>query len=207
MIRSMPTIWQIELGVLRMWLRVVFRPGTIGTCEAHPVRNTWRAKLLRFRWIRAPFLLWERAVAPFDHSGLCSPTWRITRHLLAAHHDERQFAYDLQMLRANPDVLKDIRGQAQEVIEEGTARARWLRDLVVFERYHENLAAAVDDALAGRALVAPHERDNPDIGFEAYIRWCLAQPSTAKETWSAWRSGNFPRPALPGSGINEEVVA
>jgi len=206
-IPRVPTIWQIELGVLRMWMRVLFRPETIGTCKAHAVRATWRARLLNFRWLRAPFLAWERAIAPFDHSGLCSPTWRLTRHLMAAHHDERQFAYDLQMLRATPEVLEDVRARALEVIEERTPRARWLRDLVVFDRYHENLVAAVDDALAGRPLVAPHEQDNPDIGFDAYIRWCLAQPESARETWRAWREGAFPKPVLPRLDTCEEVGA
>jgi hypothetical protein len=191
-----PCIWQVELGVLRMWLRVVFRPETIGTCQDHPVRTSWRARLLRFRFLRGPFLVWERAIAPFDHSGLCSPTWRIVRHLLAAHHDQHQFAYDLQMLQGTPEVLQEIRVRALEVVEEGTPHARWLRDLVVFQGYHEQLVAAVEDAQAGRPLVAPHEADNPDIGFDAYIRWCLAQPETPLATWNAWRSGAFPRPVL-----------
>ena len=154
-----------------------------------------------------PSRWWERAIAPFDHSGLCSPTWRIVRHLLAAHHDQRQFAYDLQMLRATPEVLEEVRARALEVIEENTPRSRWLRDLVVFEHYHENLVAAVDDALAGRPLVEPHEEDNPDIGFDAYIRWCLAQPETPMATWRAWRAGTFPRPVMPWLSESTEAAA
>jgi hypothetical protein len=192
-----PSIWQVELGVLRMWLRVLFRPQTIGTCQDHPVRPTWRARLLRFRFIRGIFLIAEQAIAPFDQSGLCSPTQRIVRHLLAAHHDRQQFAYDLQMLRATPEALQEVRTQALAVVEEKTRRALWLRDLVVYQRYHEQLIAAVDDALADRPLMVPDEVDDPDIGFDAYIRWCLAQPNTPWATWKAWRAGTFPRPVLP----------
>ena len=49
-----PTLWQVELAVLRMWHRVVFRGDTVGTCTAHPVRRTWRARLLQWRPIRWP---------------------------------------------------------------------------------------------------------------------------------------------------------
>jgi len=182
-----PTVWQLELGVLRMWGRVLFRSGTIGTCTAHPVRSTWRARLLQFRLIRGLFLFWERAIAPLDHTGLIASEERLIRHLLAAHHDQHQFAYDLEMLRANPAALADLRARVAAVIAGETRRGRWLRDLCVYERYHEDLLAAVDAALAGEPLVGPEEADDPDIGFDAYMRWCCAQPLTLTATWRAWR--------------------
>ena len=188
-----PTLWQIELGVLRMWHRVVFRSETVGLCT-NPVRKTWRARLLQWRLLRGPFLFAERAIAPLDHSGLAQPTWRLVRHLLAAHHEDNQFAYDLEILRGQPDALHEVRRRTLAVLAEDTPRARWLRDLVVFERYHEDLLAAVDKALAGAPLVASHEVDDPDVGFDAYIRWCLAQPSTPAATLAAWRAGEFPKP-------------
>ena len=196
-IEHVPNLWQIELGVLRMWLRVVFRSDTVGTCADHPVRDTWRARLLQFRPLRGPFLVFARAVAPFDHSGLAQPEWRLIRHLLAAHHDKHQFSYDLEILKATPGALEEVRRRALEVIAEDSPRAHWLRDLVVFERYHENLLASVDAALADEPLVDPEEADNPDIGFDAYIRWCLAQPPTLPATLRAWRAGAFPAPILP----------
>jgi len=188
-----PTLWQIQLGVLRMWHRVFFRADTVGTCSGHPVRSTWRARLLRFRVFRGPFLVSERAMAPFDHSGLVQSPWRMVRHLVGAHHDANQFAYDLEILKANPVALEEVAVLASEVVAGATRRARWLADLCVFEGYHAALLVATRRALAGESLVDPAEKDDPDIGFSAYIRWCLAQPSTPRTTWAAWRAGDFPR--------------
>lgn len=197
LIAGAPTMWQMELAVLRMWHRVLFRGDTVGTCTAHPARRTWRARILRFRPLRFPFLVWERAVAPLDHSGLAQPSWRLMRHLLGAHHDERQFAYDLEILKAQPGALEEVRDRARAVVEGTDPRATWLRDLVVYERYHENLLAGVEEVLAGESLVDPAEVDDPDITLDATIRWCLAQPATPGDTWRLWRSGAFPRQVLP----------
>lgn len=195
-IRRLPTLWQVELGVLRMWHRVIFRSETVGTCEDHSVRNTRRAQMLANRLVRGPFLLWERAIAPLDHSGLSQPPWRMIRHLLGAHHDRHQFSYDLSILAATPGALEEVADKARTVIAEETPRARWLRDLVVFEGYHEALLASVEAAMAGRTLADPDEVDNPDVTFEAYMRWCLAQPATPAATWRAWRQRAFPAPLL-----------
>jgi len=196
-----PSLWQLELGVLRMWHRLVFRSDTIGCCSDHAVQPTRRAKLLRFRVLRFPFLLLERSIVPLDHSGLVQPTQRMMRHLLGAHHDGNQFAYDLEILRAQPGALQELRQRVEAVVSGADPRAAWLRDLCVFERYHENLLEAVDRALSGKALVEPDERDNPDITFQAHIRWCLAQPETPGATWQAWRDGSFPRTAEPSQAL------
>lgn len=68
-VERVPNLWQVALGVLRMAHRVVFRPASVGTCTTDPVRSTWRARLLAFRPLRFPFLVAERAIAPFDFSG------------------------------------------------------------------------------------------------------------------------------------------
>ena len=44
-----PNRWQIQLGVARMLHRVLYRSESIGSCEAHPVRDTWLARLLHRR--------------------------------------------------------------------------------------------------------------------------------------------------------------
>jgi len=186
-IQRVPTLWQIELGVLRMWHRVLFRSETVGTCQHHPVRSTRRARWLHYRVLRGPCLFWERAIAPLDHSGLAQPPWRMIRHLLAAHHDRHQFAYDLSILSATPGALDEVARQSRMVIAEETPRARWLRDLVVFDGYHEALLEAVEAAQAGTILADPDEADDPDITFDAYIRWCLSQPPTPAATWRGWR--------------------
>ncbi|MFT3770835.1 MAG: hypothetical protein QM820_35885 [Minicystis sp.] len=186
-----PNLWQIFLGVARMWQRILFRSETIGTCVAHPIRPTWRARLLHHRPLRFPFLVWERAIAPLDASGLVSPPERILKHLLGAHHDGNQFSYDLQLLQAYPGWLEKVRDAAAEVVAHDTPRSRWLRDLTVYERYHENLLAAVSRALEGDFDVSAAEADDPDITFLAYLRWCARQPPTPEATWDAIRRGEL----------------
>jgi hypothetical protein len=181
-----PTLWQLELGVLRMWHRVAFRPETIGTCSARPVRQTWRARLLRWRPLRFPFLLWERAVAPWDMSGLVSGRERVLRHLLGAYHDADQFLYDLEMLDCHPGAIEELQARLEAICEGWDPRASWLRDLCVYERYHEDLR---DGVVAYRAGI--RRSDDPDISFWAYVAWCAAQPVTPAETWRAWRAGQW----------------
>ncbi len=173
---EVPNLWQIQLGVLRMWHRVLFRPESIGMCASRPVRPTWLARLLENRARRFPFLVAERAVAPLDFSGLASPPWRVVRHLLGAHHDGNQFAYDLQILSCYPGALEEVRDKARAVVEQDTPRSRYLKDLTVYEGYHENLLAAVERALEGDFDLPSGEADNPDISFIAYLNWCAAQP-------------------------------
>lgn len=176
-----PNLVQLSVGVIRMWFRLMTRPETIGTCREHRVRNTLRARLLSFRPFRFPFLVRERAIAPLDFSGLASSRERVLRHLLAAHHDENQFAYDLQLLAIHPGALDELHERVRRVVTGEDPRAEWLRDLVVFENYHECLLAAVEHAVRDGVRFAPHEVDDPDIAFSAYLAWCARQPSTWSE--------------------------
>ena len=193
-----PNLWQIELGVLRMWHRVLFRADTVGTSTRAP-RDTWRARLLHRKAVRAVVLLAERAIAPLDHSGLAQPSWRMVRHLMAAHHDGAQSVYDLEILAAKPEELARVIATAQAVVDDAHPRAAWLRDLVVFEGYHENLLQRARAVQAGDLPLLPDEWDNPDISFQAFVRWCAAQPPDPAGTWAAWRSGAFPSPLLAGT--------
>lgn len=186
-----PNRWQITLGVLRMWHRVLFRSETIGTCADDPVRPTLRARALEWRPLRAPFLLAERAIAPLDFSGLASSPERVMRHLLGAHHDKNQFAYDLSLLEVQPGRLEELVRRARAVVEGSDPRAGWLRDLVVYERYHERLLESAEHALAHGVQLPDAEANDPDISFEGYLRWCAAQPATLEETLEAWRSGQY----------------
>lgn len=186
-----PNPWQLCLGVLRLWHRVIFRGDTVGTSPDGRVRATWRARLLHYKPLRLPFLLAERAVAPLDFTGLGSPPEQVIRHLLGAHHDANQFVYDLELL-AHHGRLEDLRAAVRAVVESDSARARWLRDLTVFEGYHESLLAACERALAEGPAMSAAEADDPDISFGAYLRWCARQPETPSETVRAWRAGGFP---------------
>jgi hypothetical protein len=192
LVERVPNLWQIELGVLRMWHRILFRPETIGMSADHPVRAGWRARLFEYRPIRFPFLLREGSVAPWDLSGLLSAPERIMRHMLGTHHDGNQFIYDLQMLAVHPGRTEELLERARAVVE-GTnpRRAAWLRDLVVYEHYHETLVEVVARALREGVKLPPDEDADPDISFLAYLRWCASQPTTPGETWCAWRQGTF----------------
>jgi hypothetical protein len=185
-----PTDWQLCLGVLRLWHRVVFRSETVGTCAAGAVRPTLRARLLAWRGLRLPALLAERAVAPLDFTGLASSPARLIRHLLGAHHDENQFVYDLELLAAYGE-LGELHRAVTEVVERDDARSRWLRDLAVFDGYHEQLLAAAERALAAGPAMTAGEAGDPDISLRAYLRWCAQQPPTPAATIAAWRAGEF----------------
>ena len=191
LVERAPNLWQITLGVVRMWHRMIFRFDTIGTCEANSVRPTWRARMLHHRLLRFPFLWAERAIAPTDFSGLASSEERIIRHLLGAHHDHNQFAYDLELLSTRPGGLERLREGVRDLVESDTPRARWLRDLTVYERYHESLLEAVEHAIREGVRFDDDERDDPDISLSGYLRWCARQPASPRETWAALRQGRY----------------
>lgn len=191
-VEAVPNLWQIFLGVLRMIHRLVLRTDTVGTCGAHPVRSTWRARLLQYRAIRLPFLLVERVVAPLDFSGLVSTPDRIMRHLLGAHHDGAQFVYDLQLLALHPGKLEELRAAVRAVVEGDDARSRWLRDLTVFEGYHEALLVATERAIAEGAFASSDDGGvDPDISLLGYLRWCARQPASPAATLRALRRGEL----------------
>jgi hypothetical protein len=186
---EVPTPWQLSLAVLRMWHRVLFRPETVGTSSA-PVRPTWRARALRHKALRLPALLAEGAVVPLDFTGLASSPARLITHLLGAHHDRNQAVFDLEILAAHGE-LEALHRAVAEVVASDGPRARWLRDLTVFEGYHEQLLAAVEQARAGRFAMTAAEARDPDISFAACMRWCARQPTTPAATLAAWRAGRF----------------
>ncbi|MBK7977627.1 MAG: hypothetical protein IPK07_31700 [Deltaproteobacteria bacterium] len=190
-VRHVPNAWQLTLGVVRMWHRMVFRSETVGLCVSHPPRSNWRARVFQYRPIRFPFLVFERAIAPLDLTGLLSSPARVTRHLLGTHHDGKQAAYDLELLACYPGALERLRHEVNALIGRDDARTRWLRDLVVYETYHERLHEAVEAALRGDLGLTPEEATNPDLSFVGFLAWCAAQPGTARETLAAWRADRY----------------
>jgi hypothetical protein len=196
---EVPNAWQLSLAVLRMWHRLIYRPETVGTSGGR-VRPTWRARLLHPRALRLPFLLGEGAVVPLDFTGLASDPERLVTHLLGAHHDRHQFVFDLEILAAYR-ALPVVHRAVAAVVDGTDPRASWLRDLTVFEGYHEHLLAAVEHALAHGPALAADEAADPDLSFSACMRWCARQPPTPAATFAAWRAGRFrldgPVPARP----------
>ena len=193
-VARVPNLWQIQLGVLRMWYRILFRSEEIGTSATQPVRASRRARWLQYRGLRFPFLLWEGSVRPWDLSGLLSTPDSLTSHLLGTHHDGAAFVYDMQILALAPGRLEALRDRARAVVAHDDRRSRWLRDLCVYERYHEDLLATLERALARGFELAPEDADDPKVSFHAYLRWAARQPATPLETWRAWRRGEWSLP-------------
>jgi hypothetical protein len=190
-VEQTPNLWQLELGVMRMWHRILFRSDTIGLSQDHGLRPGWRARLFQYRPIRFPFLLWEGSVVPWDLSGLLSTPARLMRHVLGTHHEGVQFVYDLNMLAVHPGALETLREETRAVVTRDDARSRWLRDLCVYEQYHETLLGHVEHALAEGFREPADRADDPDLTFPAFLRWCASQPSAPLDTWRAWRRGEF----------------
>jgi hypothetical protein len=185
-----PSEWQLCLGVLRLWHRLVFRSGTVGTSPGGRVRATWRARWMERKAVRLPFLLAERAVNPLDFTGLRSEPARLTRHLIGAHHDTNQFVFDLELMTGH-GALEELRERVARIVDGRDPKATWLRDLAVFEGYHEHLAAAVERAIAGGPAMSDEEADDPDLTLRGAMRWCARQPATPAATLAAWRAGRF----------------
>lgn len=185
-----PTTNDVGRGILRMVHRLVFRSETIGTSRSHRVRDSWRARLLAFRPVRFPFLLAERAVAPLDLSGLASPPDRIIRHVVAAHHDGVQVAYDLELLALWPGKLAELRTALADVVEKDSARSRWLRDLVVFDGYHVSMLALVDAVLRGESILDAEQARDPDLSLVAYLDWCAQHGSKSRQSEPAGPRAN-----------------
>jgi hypothetical protein len=186
-----PTPWQLCQGALRLWHRAIFRSDTVGTSPTGTVRATWRARVLANRAARLPALLATGAVVPHDLTGLRSSPAQVIRHLLGAHHDGRQFVFDLELI-AGYGQLPALRDAVADLRRRDDAWARWLRDLTVFDGYHDELAAAVDAALAGQLAITEAEAVDPDLTLIGAMRWCAQQPTTPAASLAAWRAAVAP---------------
>jgi hypothetical protein len=188
-IEAAPSLWQVWTGVLYMWWRVAFRSETIGLSDGTRVRDTLRARLLDRRAFRLPALLWERAVNPLDQVGLGSSPEHVIRHLLGAYHPGANALYDLGMLDVDEGALEALRDKLAGVVDGTDPRAAWLRDLVVYEGYHERLLALVDRWLAeGPDALAV---DHPDTTLPPFLAWCRRRPDGLAATLAALKEGRF----------------
>lgn len=177
-IERAPSLWQLWMGVLYMWHRAVFRTDTIGL-SSHPVRSTRRARVFRHRPVRSPFLFGGRRVNPLDHTGLGSTTEHVVRHLLGAHHDRLDFHYDLQLVAHEPGVLEGLRDRLRGIVDGTAPDAAFLKDLCVYEGYHEALLDGVEAWLAGEVAL---DHGDPDATLTAFLEWCARQPDGARAT-------------------------
>ncbi len=182
-----PNTWQLCLGALRMWHRILSGSETIGTSSGPPPRKTLRARLLNPRLFRLPPLLAEGAVAPWDLTGLLSSPDRITRHLLAAN----QFVFDLQLLASHPGRLEALIDEVEKVVAGQHPRGEWLRDLTVYSGYHESLLEAARGASQGDFKVNERKLNDPDLTLTGLLRWCARAPTSPRQSLTAWRRSEF----------------
>jgi hypothetical protein len=92
----------------------------------------------------------------------------------------------------HPGALDRLHAEVRALLAAPEApRHLWLRDLVVFEGYHEALERAVAHAREGGPRMTPEEALDPDLTFRAYLRWCAEQPPTPAATIAALRAGRF----------------
>ncbi len=181
-IPAVPTRFQVTAGVAYMVHRMLFRPETIGLApEDVPVRSSWRARLLSHRAVRFPFLVRERAIHPLELTGLGTPPAALRHHALTAYHPRDHVVYDLVILSAHPGELERLRDEAAAIVDGTHPRAAYLRDLCVYEGYHEGVLAAVERALRGDFMSADLELAS-DATLEGYVDWLLSQP-TGLRAW------------------------
>lgn len=190
LITKVPNEWQLCLGILRMWHRMAFRPETVGTATSAAVRDNPRARAMTYRPLRFPFLVKEKVITPLDLTGMLSSPERIRSHMLGAYHAGNEFHYDLQLLSFRPGELEILRDQVRDLLARDTPRHRWIRDLTVYEGYHEALAEAVDSALDHGVFNAELDGD-PDWSLVGYLNWCARQPPTQPETRALRLAGKF----------------
>lgn len=175
---AVPTLFQVWIGVLYMWARVLRRPETIGLSDGEPVRDTPGARRLRHRLLRLAAVLRHRVVNPLDQTGLGSSEAHIVRHLLGAYHPGRNLLYDLAILSLHDGALERLAAGAQAVVDGSDPCAELRRDLVVYEGYHERLLAAVEAWLREGP---PPTESHPDTTLPAFLAWCRQAPAGPRD--------------------------
>lgn len=184
-----PTRWQVWLGVVYMWVRVMKRPETIGLSDGAPVRDTAGARRMDRRLVRIPAVIRARAINPLDQTGLGSSAEHVIRHLLGAYHPGQNLLYDLAILDTEPGALDTLRARAAAVVDGTDPQAEALRDLTVYDGYHEKLLDAVVRWMdQGRDDTT---QTHPDTTLPAFLAWCAAQPATPAATVQAMARGTM----------------
>lgn len=189
-IDTKPNLWQVSMGVAYMLHRMVFRPQTIGVDDA-PVRRTLRARLWQFRPLRFPFLMWQKAIDPIDLTGLSGSMERKHSHLVGAYHPGDNALYDLECMTCDPEALEALRADVVQIIEGNTFRSRFLKDLTVYEGYHERLLQLIDRAMVNDFAPAAEKVDHPDTTLRGFLRWCAAAPDSPEATFQALLAGHL----------------
>jgi hypothetical protein len=185
-----PNLWQVSMGVFYMVHRILFRSETIGVDES-PVRSTIGARLLRYRPLRFPFLLLTGSVDPIDLTGLAGTVEQKLTHLVGAYHPGDNALYDLECIAFDQEAIRKLQKDVESIVAEKTLRGRFLKDLTVYEGYHERLLSLVERALRNDYAPAADHVDHPDTTLRGFVRWCAAQEETPEKTLEALRQGRL----------------
>ncbi len=189
---GVPNLWQVFQGTWFYWYRYFFRSGTVGLDTQHQVRDTFLAKMLQNKALRTPVLFAWGATGPrLDITGLAVPVDYKVRHLIGAYHPGDNAVYDLQYVDCFPGKLEELRDWVVKVLDEDTPGHRFVKDLNIYEHYHERLLWQVQEALEGRFSVAAENAHNPDTSTTVHVRWCLNAPATPEETAEAIAQGTY----------------
>lgn len=175
-IREIPTLWQVFQGMAQQWWYTVNNLETLGHDFENPIRDSIGAKLLQPHAMRFLPLMIEGAINPADRTGLALTPERKMRHILGTHHPPETVIYDLQLLDCYPGALDTLRAKLVAIIEGDDFKSRWLKDLVVYEGYHESILPTVDRAIAGDFSVSLPPRPGDDFTVGSFAERCLACP-------------------------------
>lgn len=185
-----PNLWQVSMGVFYMVHRILFRSETIGVDDS-PVRSTVGARLLRYRPVRFPFLLLTGSIDPIDLTGLAGTAQRKHTHLVGAYHPGDNALYDLECIAFDKEAIRKIKDDVESILAEKTWRGRFLKDLTVYEGYHERLLGLIERALRDDYAPAADKVDHPDTTLRGFVRWCAAQPETPEKTLEVLMQGRL----------------
>lgn len=186
-IQEIPSLWQVVLGISHMWHFTVANVDAIGTSQEAPVRDNPRARLLKNQFIRFFALMAEGSINPLDRTGLALSPKRKMRHVLGTFHATGEMAqtviYDLQLLDCYPGALKTLGQRLEKLLKQPDARDEWIKDMAVYQGYHEDLVPVVKRCLKGDFSVnVPTQREGDDYTVTSFVERCLGFPPTPQAT-------------------------
>ena len=134
----LPSPWQIKVGCLAML------PVTLSESERERERS--RSTLMGQVPIRVPLQILYNPRQILPDTGLTHRPEQLVRHVLSVYHEDAFLGYDLQLLQSHPRGLALLREEAAKVVEGKTLWAPYLRQLVGWPGYHEELIRLADAA-------------------------------------------------------------
>ena len=70
------------------------------------------------------------------------------------------------------EALEELENKVRAVASGVDSKSRWLRDLAIYDGYHDSLLNLVTRMRRGEELLTVDERNDPDISFRGFLDWC-----------------------------------